>query len=201
MGFLRQEYWSGLPFHSSVGHILSELSTRTHHPEWPCKTWLITSLSYTRLWSTWSFLLTFCDCGFSVENSQRHGNTRPPYLCQVRNLYEGQEATVRTRHGSVDWFKIGKRVRQSCVLSSCLFNLYAEHIMWKARLDESQTGIKIARRNINNLRHADDTTIMAESEEEPKSLLMKVKASEKVGLNSAFKKLRLWHQVQSLLGK
>ena len=94
----------------------------------------------------------------------------------------GQEATVRTGHGTTDWFQIGKGVHQGCILSPCLFNLYAENIIY-ARLDEAQSGIKIARRNINNLRYADDTTLMAESEEEPKSLLMKVKEeSEKVGL-------------------
>ena len=98
----------------------------------------------------------------------------PDHLtCLLRNLYVGQEATVRTGHGT-DWFQIGKGVRQGCILSPCLFNLYAEHIMRNAGLDETQAGIKIARRNINNLRYADDTTLMAESEE-LKSLLMKVK--------------------------
>ena len=108
----------------------------------------------------------------------------PDHLsCFLRNLYAGQEATVRTEDGTMDWFKIGKGVRKGCILSLCLFNLYAEYIMQNARLDESQAGIKIARRNINNLRYADDTTLMAESEEELKSLLMKVKEeSEKVGL-------------------
>ena len=100
----------------------------------------------------------------------------PDHLtCLLRNLYAGQEATIRIRHGKTDWFKIGKGVHQGCLLPSCLFNLYAEHIMWDARLDEAQAGIKIVRRNINNLRYADDTTLMAESEEELKSLLMKVK--------------------------
>ena len=100
----------------------------------------------------------------------------PDHLtCLLRNLYAGQEATVRTGHGTTDWFQIGKGVSQSCILSPCLFNLYAEYIMKNARLDEAQAGIKIARRNINNLRYADDTTLMAESEEELKSLLMKVK--------------------------
>ena len=93
--------------------------------------------------------------------------------CLLRNLYVGQEATVRIRHGTKDWFQTGKGVRQGCVLSPCLFNLYAEYIMRNARLDEAQAGIKIAGRN--NLRYADDTTLMAESEEELKSLLMKVK--------------------------
>ena len=103
--------------------------------------------------------------------------------CLLRNLYAGQEATVRSGHGTTDWFQIGKGVRQGCILSPCLFNLYAEYIVRNAGLDETQAGIKIAGRNINNLRYADDTTLMAESEE-LKSLLMKVKEeSEKVGLN------------------
>ena len=101
----------------------------------------------------------------------------------LRNLYAGQEATVRTGHGTRDWFQIGKGVCQGCILSPCLFNLYAEYIMRNAGLEEAQARIKIAGRNINNLRYADDTTLMAESEEELKSLLMKVKVeSEKVGL-------------------
>ena len=95
--------------------------------------------------------------------------------CLLRNLYVGQEATVRTRHGTVDWFQIEKVVHQGCILSPCLFNLYAEYIMRNAGLDEAQTGIKIVRTNINNLRYADNTTLMAESEEELKCLLMKVK--------------------------
>ena len=98
-----------------------------------------------------------------------------PLAFLQRNLYTGQEATVRTRHGTTDWFKIRKGVRQSCILPPCLFSFYAEYITRNAGLDEAQAGIKIAWRNINNLRHADDTTLMAESEEELKSLLMKVK--------------------------
>ena len=101
---------------------------------------------------------------------------KPEYLtCFPRNLYAGQEATVRTGHGTTDWFQIGKGVCQGCILSPCLFNLYAEYIMWNAGLDETQAVIKIAGRNINHLRYADDTTLMAESEE-LKSLLMKVKS-------------------------
>ena len=109
----------------------------------------------------------------------------PDHLtCLLRNLYAGQQATVRTGHGKTDWFQIGKGVRQGCILSPCLFNLYAECILRNAGLDEVQTGIKIARRNINNLRYADDTTLEAESEEELKSLLIKVKEeTEKVGLD------------------
>ena len=95
--------------------------------------------------------------------------------CHLRNHYADQEAIVRTRHVKMDWFKIGKEVHQGCILSPCLFNLYAEYIMRNAGLDEAQAGIKIAGRNINNLRYADDTTLMAEGEEELKSLLMKVK--------------------------
>ena len=97
------------------------------------------------------------------------------FTCLLRSLYAGQETTVRTEHGKTDWFKTGKGVHQGCILSSCLFNFYAEYIMRNAELDEAQAGIKIARRNINNLRYVDDTTLMAESEEELKSLLMKVK--------------------------
>ena len=96
-------------------------------------------------------------------------------ICLLRNLYADQEATVRTGHGKTDWFQIGKGVRQGCVLSPCLFNFYAEYLMRNAGLEEAQAGIKIARRNISHLRYADDTTLMAESEEELKSLLMKVK--------------------------
>ena len=108
----------------------------------------------------------------------------PDHLtCLLRNLYAGQEATVRTGHGTTDWFLIGKGVHQGCILSLCLFNLHAEYIMRNAGLEEAQAGIKTARRNINNLRYADDTTLMAESKEELKSLLMKVKEeSEKVVL-------------------
>ena len=103
--------------------------------------------------------------------------------CLLRNLYAGQEATVRTGHGKTDWFQIGKGIRQDYILSPCLFNFYAEYIMRNTGLEEAQAGIKIAGRNINNLRYADDTTLMAESEKELKSLLMKVKEeSEKVGL-------------------
>ena len=110
--------------------------------------------------------------------------TRP-----LRNLYAGQEATVRTGHGTTDWFQIRKGIRQGCILSPCLFNFYAEYIMRNAGLEETQAGIKIAERNINNLRYADDTTLMAESEEELKRLLMKVKEeSEKVALKTQHSK-------------
>ena len=117
----------------------------------------------------------------------------PDHLtCILRNLYVGQEVTVRTGHGTADWFQIGKGVHHRTILSPCLFNLHAGYIMRNAGLDEAQAGIKIARRNINNLRYADDTTLMAESEEELKSLLMKVKEeSEKVGLKSSIQKTKI----------
>ena len=116
----------------------------------------------------------------------------PDHLtCLLRNLYTGQEATVRTGHGTTDWFQIKKGVCQGCILSPCLFNLYAEYIIRNAGLGEAQAGIKIARRNINNLRYADNTTLMAESEEELKSLLMKVKESEKVGLKLNIQKAKI----------
>ena len=112
--------------------------------------------------------------------------------CLLRNLYAGQEATVKTGHGITDWFQIGKGVHQGCILSPCLFNLYAEYIMRNAVLDEAQTGIKIAGRNINNLRYADDTTLMAESKEEQSSLLMKVQEeSEKAGLKLNIQKTKI----------
>ena len=116
-----------------------------------------------------------------MENSERDGIPDYP-ACLLRGLYAGQEATVRTGHGTTDGFQIRKRIRQGCILSPCLFNLYAEYIMRKAGLDEAQARIKIAGRNINNLRYVDDTTLMAESDEELRSLLMKVnEKSEKVG--------------------
>ena len=117
----------------------------------------------------------------------------PDHLtCLLRNLYAGQEATVRTEHGTTDWFQIGKGVHQGCILSPCLFNFYAEYIMRSARLDEAQAGIKIAGRSINNFRYADETTLMAESEEELKSLLMKDKEeSEKVSLKLNIQKTKI----------
>ena len=117
----------------------------------------------------------------------------PDHLtCLLRNLYAGQEATVRTGHGTTDWFQIRKGVHQGCMLSPCLFSLYAEYIMRNARWDEAQARIKIAGRNINNLRYADDTILMAESKEELKSLLMKVKEeSEKVGLKLNIQKNKI----------
>ena len=117
----------------------------------------------------------------------------PDHLtCLLRNLYAGQEATIRTGHETMDWFQIGKGVCQGCILSICLFNFYGEYIMRNAGLDEAQAGIKIARRNINNLRYADDTTLMAESEEELKSLLLKVKEeSKKVSLKLNIQKTKI----------
>uniref|UniRef100_A0AC11D293 Uncharacterized protein n=1 Tax=Ovis aries TaxID=9940 RepID=A0AC11D293_SHEEP len=139
----------------------------------------------------------------------------PHLTCLLRNLYAGQEATVRIGHGTTDWFQIGKGVHQGCILSPCLFNFYAEYIMRNAGLEETQAGIKIARRNIDNLRYADDTTLMAESKEELKSLLMKVREeSEKVGLKLNIQKPKImasgpitsweidgkqWKQCQTLL--
>ena len=117
----------------------------------------------------------------------------PDHLtCFLRNLYAGQEATVRTGHGTTDWFQIGKGVCRVCILSPCLLNFYAEYIMINAGLEEAQAGIKISRRNINNLRCVDDTTLISESEEELKSLLMKVKEeSEKVGLKLCIQKTKI----------
>ena len=117
--------------------------------------------------------LWLCGSQQTVENSSRDYLT-----CLLRNLYAGQEATVRTGHETTDWFQIGKGIHQGCILSPCLFNLYSEYIMWNAELDEAQAGIKIAGRNINNLRYADDTTLMAESEEELKSLLIESERGE-----------------------
>ena len=127
-----------------------------------------------------------------MENSKGDGNTRPPDLPLEKPVCRSQEAIVRTGHGTTDWFQIGKGVRQGCILSPCLFKLYAEYIMRNTRLEEAQAGIKIAGRNISNLRYADDTTFMAESEEELKSLLMKVKEeSENIGLKLNIHKTKI----------
>ena len=144
--------------------------------------------------STFALLTTPKPLTVWITTNKRDGNTRPPYLLYLppRNLYAGQEATVRTGHGMTDWFQIGKGVCQSYILLLCLFNLYAEYIMRNAGLDEAQGGIMIAGRNVNNLRYADDTTLMAESEEELKSPLMKVKEdSEKVGLKLNIQKTKI----------
>ena len=131
------------------------------------------------------WIITNCGKFLDMETSDH-------LTCLLRNLYVGQEATVRTRHRITDWFQIGKGVHQGCILSSCLFNLCAEYILQNARVDEAQTGIKTARRKINNLRYADDTTLMAESEGELKKLLMKVKEeSEKVGLKLSIQKTKI----------
>ena len=125
-----------------------------------------------------------------MENSERDGNTRPPDLPLEKSV--GRSGSNRTGHGTADWFQIGKGVRQGCILSPCLFNLYAEYIMRNAGLEEAKAGIMIARRNINNLRYADDTTLRAESEEELKSLLMRVKEeSEKIGLKLNIQKSKI----------
>ena len=140
---------------------------------------------------------SLCESQQTAENSSRDGI--PDHLtCLLRNLYAGQKATVRTRHGTMDWFKIGKGVRQGCILSPCLFTLHAEYIVWNAGLDEAQTGIKIARRSINNFRYAYETTLMAERKEELKSLLMKVKEeTERADFKCNIKKQRSWHLVPS----
>ena len=126
----------------------------------------------------------------------------PDLTCLLRNLYAGQEKTVRTGHGTKDWFQIRKGVHQGCILSPYLFNLYAEYIMRNAGLEEAQAGIKIARRNINNLGYADDTTLMAENKEKLKSLLMRVKEeTEKAGLKLNIQKRRSYHLVLSFHSK
>ena len=131
--------------------------------------------SISALWTMPKSLTVWITTNWKILKEMRI----PDHLtCLLRNLYAGQEATVRTGHRTTDWFQIGKGVRQGCILSPCLFNLYAEYIMRNAGLEEAQAGLKISRRNINNLRYADDTTLMAESEEELKNLLMKVKEAE-----------------------
>ena len=125
-----------------------------------------------------------------MKNSESDGNTGLPDL-PLEKLYASQEATIRTGHGTTDWFQIGKGVRQGCILSPCLFNLYAEYIMRNAGLEEAQAGIKTAGRNINNLRYSDDTTLMAESEEELTSLLKVKEESEKVGLKLNIQKTKI----------
>ena len=163
-----------------------------------CRKGLDTTEWWTEQWAArviWFWVTTNCTKFLEMEISAH-------LTCLLRNLYAGQEATVKTGHGAMDWFKIEKGVHQGCILSLCLFNLYAEYIMWNAKLDEAQAVIKITRRNINNLRYTDDTTLMAESKEELKSLLMKVKEeSEKIGLKLNIQKLRSWHLVPSLHGK
>ena len=127
----------------------------------------------------------------TVENSKRNGNIRPYYLSPEKPGCT-KEATIRTGHGTIDWFQIGKGVHEGCILSPRIFNLYAEYIMWNSRLDEAQAGIKFAKRNINNLKYAGDTTLMAEIKEELKSLLMKVKEeSENVGLKLNIQKTKI----------
>ena len=148
----------------------------------------ITSILLYWLWQS----LELCGSLQTVENSERDGNTRwPKSVCRFK-------ATVGTEHGTTDWFQIGKGVHQGCILSLCLFNFYAENIMRNTGLEEAQAGIKIAGRNINHLRYADDTTLRAETEEEIKTLLMKVKGESE---SSTFRKLRSWHLVPSLHGK
>ena len=152
MGFSRQEYWSGVPLPSLRKTSTSALLTMPK----PLTLYITTN---------WKIL--------------KEKGIPNQLICLLRNLYAGQETTIRTGHGTTDWFQIGKGVRQGCILSSCIFNLHAEYIMQNARLDEPQAGIKIAEKNISNLRYADDTTLMAESKEELKRLLMKVKEEMK----------------------
>ena len=148
----------GIKLPTSAGSLKKQESTR--------KTSISALLTMPKPWTVWITR----NCGKLKEMGI------PDHLTRLlRNLYAGQEATVRTGHGTTDWFQIGKGVCQGCILSPCLFNSYAEYIMKNAGLEETQAGIKIAGRNINNLRYADDTSLMAESEEELKSLLMKVK--------------------------
>ena len=150
-------------------------------------------------WLCQSLLL--CGSQQTMENSLRDVYIRPPDLPPEKS-YAGQEATVRIGHGTADWFQIGKGVRRGCILSPWLFNLYAEYVMWNVRLDEAQARIKIAGRNINNLIYADDTTLMAESEEELKSFLKKWKRrGKRLAEGSTSKKIRSWHPVPSLHGK
>ena len=135
--------------------------------------------------------LWLCGSQQTVENSKRDENTRPPYLTPEK-LYAGQKATVRIGHGTMDWFQIGKGIRQDCTLSACLFYIYAGIIMWNARLDKPQAGVETARRNIHNLRYVDNTTLLSESEEELRSLLMKMKEeSEKAGLKLNIQKTKI----------
>ena len=143
-------------------------------------------------------VLTTANCGKFFKEMR----TSDHLTCLPRKLYMGQEATVRTGHETTDWFQIGKGVHQGCILSPCLFNLYADYIIWNGRLDEAQAGIKISGRNINSLTYADDITLMAESKEELNNLLMRMKEeSEKAGLKFSIKKLWSWHLVPSLHGK
>ena len=144
--------------------------------------------------------LWLCRSQQTVENSSINGNTRPPDLPPKKSICRSRSS--RIGHGTIDWFQIGKGVCQGCILSPCLFNLDAEYIMRNAGLEEVQAGIKIAGRNINNLRYTDDITLMAESDEELNSLFMKgKKGSEKAGLQFSIKKLRSWHLIPSLHGK
>ena len=138
------------------------------------------------------FMCLLAICMSSLEKILKEMGIPDHLTCLLRNLYAGQEATIRTGHETTDWFQLGEGVCQGCVLSSCLFNLYAEYIMQNGRLDEAQAGIKMSGRNINNLRYAGDTTLVAESKEEPKRLLMKVKEeSEKVGLKLNIQKIKI----------
>ena len=168
-------FWYSLAFSTSVGSLKKQESSR--------------KISTSSLLTTPKPLTVWITTNWKILKEMEIPDHLP---CLLRNLYASQEATVTTGHGTTDWFQIGKGVCQGCILSPCLFNLYAEYIMRNARLDEAQAGIKIAGRNINNLRYADDITLMAESEEELKSLVMKVKEeSEKVGLKLSIQKTKI----------
>ena len=179
---LRSNYGGG---NGDAGHLLQKVPCRHCCTQWP-QHWK--SKKVPKKKKSISALLTMPKPFDCMDHNKLWEILKemeiPEHLTCLRNLYAGQETTVRIGHGTTDWYQIGKEVRQGCILSLCLFNLYAEYIMWNARLDEAQAGIKIARRNINNLRfYADNTTLMVESKKELKSLLMKVKVeSEKVGL-------------------
>ena len=167
----------------------------------PSTSALLTMQKPLTVWITINFFGKFIPKSGKWKMFQEVGI--PDHLtCLLKNLFTDQEATVRTRYGTTDWFQIGKGAHQGCILSPCLFNSYADYIMRNVGLDEAQIGIKIVGRNINNLRYADDTTLMAESDEELQSFLMKVKEeSEKADLKLSIQKLRSWHLVTSLHGK
>ena len=189
MGFARQEYWSGVP---------CLLRGKAGEPEIKLPTFAESSKKQESARKNIYFcFIDYAKAFYCVDHNEMWKILKkvgiPDHLtCLLRNLYAGQEATVRTGHGTTDWFQIGKRVCQGCILSPCLFNLYAEYIMRNAGLGEAQAGINISGKNRNNLRYAGDTTLMAESEEELKSLLMKVKEeSEKVGLKLNIQKTKI----------
>ena len=201
MKFSKQEYWSRLPFHSP-----GDLSDPGIEPGSPALQRTRDQIANIRwiIEKAREFQKNTCFCFIDYDKASDGVNHNKPLKILkemgipdhltglLRNLYAGQEATVRTGHGRTDWFQVGKGVRQGCILSPCLFNFYAEYIMRNAGLEEAQARIRISRRNINNLRYAGDTTFMAESKEELKSLLRKVKVQrEKVGLKLNIQKTKI----------